>query len=224
MEVTSEVAAGDAAGNYVITYVHRLGRRGQQLVCHPDHHGSGHHSARFTFVPADYTVECSDEILMDNAGRRQLWRGDRGGVKEDTWQRHGQLRDHEPSPPRTMRTRRPPQTITVQDTSAPEFSFVPADVVVECTDAWPEDMALASDACGPVDIQVTTDTLPGFCGLLRLERTFTATDDAGNANTVVQTLTQVDTQGPVSDVEEGFVLLQNFSKIPFPARPTRAQR
>ncbi|MGB0179474.1 MAG: hypothetical protein ACPF8U_05390, partial [Flavobacteriales bacterium] len=77
------------------------------------------------------------------------------------------------------------------------FSFVSADAVVECTDAWPEDMALASDACGPVDIQVTTDTLPGFCGLLRLERTFTATDDAGNVNTVVQTLTQVDTQGPV---------------------------
>ena len=111
------------------------------------------------------------------------------------------------------------QTITVQDTSAPEFSFVPADAVVECTDAWPEDLALASDACGPIDILVTTDTLPVFCGLLLLERTFTATDDAGNVNTVVQTLTQVDTQGPVFvDLVEEVDLScsQNFNQIPIP--------
>ena len=28
------------------------------------------HPPEFTFVPADYTVECSDEMPMDDAGRR----------------------------------------------------------------------------------------------------------------------------------------------------------
>jgi len=112
------------------------------------------------------------------------------------------------------------QTITVQDTTAPEFTFVPGDQIVECTDAWPEDMAIASDECGPVTMEIVTDTLPGFCGLVILERTFTATDDAGNAAQVVQVLTQVDTQGPVFvDLVEEVDLScsQNFSQIPIPS-------
>ena len=224
MEVTSEVAAGDAAGNYVIT---------RTFIASDDAGNSSSATQtvtvqdttapEFTFVPADYTVECSDEILMDNA----LAADNCGEVTVEV--------SNETTPgnatgnyviTRTFtatddagNSSSATQTITVQDTSAPEFSFVPSDVVVECTDAWPEDMALASDACGPVDIQVTTDTLPGFCGLLRLERTFTATDDAGNVNTVVQTLTQVDTQGPVFvDLVEEVDLScsQNFNQIPIP--------
>ena len=39
----------------------------EQHVCHADHHGPGHHRPEFTFVPADYTVECSDEMPMDDA-------------------------------------------------------------------------------------------------------------------------------------------------------------
>ena len=224
MEVTSEVAAGDAAGNYVITRTFTASddagnsSSATQTITVQDTT-----APEFTFVPADYTVECSDEILMDNA----LAADNCGEVTVEV--------SNETTPgnatgnyviTRTFtatddagNSSTATQTITVQDTSAPEFSFVPADVVVECTDAWPEDMALASDACGPVDIQVTTDTLPGFCGLLRLERTFTATDDAGNVNTVVQTLTQVDTQGPVFvDLVEEVDLScsQNFNQIPIP--------
>ena len=39
------------------------------------------------------------------------------------------------------------QTITVQDTTAPEFTFVPADYTVECSDEMPMDDATASDNC-----------------------------------------------------------------------------
>ena len=35
------------------------------------------------------------------------------------------------------------QTITVQDTTAPEFTSVPADYTVECSDEMPMDDAMA---------------------------------------------------------------------------------
>ena len=41
------------------------------------------------------------------------------------------------------------QTITVEDTTAPEFTSVPADYTVECSD---EDDATASDNCSDVSI------------------------------------------------------------------------
>ena len=53
------------------------------------------------------------------------------------------------------------QTITVQDTTAPEFTFVPADYTVECSDEMPMDDATASDNCGEVTIEVSSETTAG---------------------------------------------------------------
>ena len=51
------------------------------------------------------------------------------------------------------------QTITVlQTTTAPEFTFVPADYTVECSDEMPMDDATASDNCGEVTIEVSSET------------------------------------------------------------------
>ena len=75
------------------------------------------------------------------------------------------------------------QTITVQDTTAPEFTFVPADYTVECSDEMPMDDATASDNCGEVTIEVSSETTPGdAAGNYVIVRTFTATDDAGNSS------------------------------------------
>ena len=76
------------------------------------------------------------------------------------------------------------QTITVQDTTAPELS-VPADYTAECSDGLVMDDATATDNCGEVSIEVSTRD--GDCWRLRrleqktITRTFTATDDCGNS-------------------------------------------
>ena len=68
IEVSSETTAGDAAGNYVIvrtfTATDDAGNSAsaQQTITVQDTT-----APEFTFVPADYTVECSDEMPMDDA-------------------------------------------------------------------------------------------------------------------------------------------------------------
>ena len=67
IEVSNETTAGDAAGNYTIVRTFCDGDAGNSssatqtiTVKTP--------APEFTFVPADYTVECSDEMPMDDAG------------------------------------------------------------------------------------------------------------------------------------------------------------
>ena len=88
------------------------------------------------------------------------------------------------------------QTITVQDTTAPEFTFVPADTTVECSDEMPMDDATASDNCGEVTIEGPANTAGDAAGNYVIVRTFTATDDAGNSSSATQTITLQDTTAP----------------------------
>jgi len=74
------------------------------------------------------------------------------------------------------------QTITVQDTTAPEFTSVPADYTVECSEDMPMEDATATDSCGDVTVTVENETTAGDAiGNYTITRTFTATDDAGKA-------------------------------------------
>ena len=187
IEVSSETTAGDAAGNYVIvrtfTATDDAGNSSSatQTITVQDTT-----APEFTFVPADYTVECSDEMPMDDATASdncgevtievssETTAGDAAGnyviVRTFT-----ATDDAGNSSSAT-------QTITVQDTTAPEFTFVPADYTVECSDEMPMDDATASDNCGEVTIEVSSETTAGdAAGNYVIVRTFTATDDAGNS-------------------------------------------
>ena len=74
------------------------------------------------------------------------------------------------------------QTITVEDTTAPEFTSIPADYTSECSDDLILDDASATDNCGEVTIEVSSETIAGdAAGNYTVVRTFTATDDAGNS-------------------------------------------
>ena len=70
------------------------------------------------------------------------------------------------------------QTITVEDTTAPEFTFVPADYTVECSDEMLMDDATASDTAEKSH-RGGQGNHRGRCRRqLRDRCTFTATDDA----------------------------------------------
>ena len=88
-------------------------------------------------------------------------------------------------------------TFTIEDTTMPEFTMVPANYTAECSDAHPLDMAEAEDICGVVDITVEADTtFAGCASNYVVQRTFTATDACGNQATAQQFITIQDTTAP----------------------------
>jgi gliding motility-associated-like protein len=94
------------------------------------------------------------------------------------------------------------QMITVQDLVPPMLTGIPADTLVLCH-AIPAPPATgtaiqASDNCDSnPTISFSTQTFAGACAdEYVIERTWTATDNCGNATTLTQVLTVVDTLGP----------------------------
>ena len=201
VEVSSETTAGDAAGNYVIVRTFTATDDAGNSASATDHHGQDTTAPEFTFVPADYTVECSDEMPMDDATAAdncgevtvevssETTAGDAAGnyVIVRTFTATDDAGNSASAS----------QTITVQDTTAPEFTFVPADYTVECSDEMPMDDATAADNCGEVTVEVSSETTAGdAAGNYVIVRTFTATDDAGNSASASQTITVQDTTAP----------------------------
>ena len=90
------------------------------------------------------------------------------------------------------------QVVTVEDTQAPSFASVPAEVTIECSDALPTDMATATDNCDDAaDVSVRERTEPGACAdAYTVIRVFTATDNCGNTATAEQRVNVRDTQAP----------------------------
>ena len=95
----------------------------------------------FTSVPADYTVECSGDIVLsndatatDNCGSVTLEVADEtiAGNATGNYTIVRTFTATDDCGNSTSAT----QTITVQDTTAPEFTFVPADYTVECPMNW----------------------------------------------------------------------------------------
>ena len=93
------------------------------------------------------------------------------------------------------------------DTEAPAFTYVPADVTQSCADAWPSEMATAVDGgCIPeVSVVVEESVEDADCGYL-LTRTFTATDAWGNQSTAVQLVSLEDNEAPVAVAQEDLVV------------------
>ena len=93
------------------------------------------------------------------------------------------------------------QTITVIDTTAPVFSFIPADLELDCADEMPSDEALgyatATDECSDVSITLNEVITNGDCPLSYVrERIFTVEDGCGNAMSATQLITVTDITAP----------------------------
>ncbi|MFM1931955.1 MAG: hypothetical protein RL226_1258, partial [Bacteroidota bacterium] len=89
------------------------------------------------------------------------------------------------------------QTITVVDTTAPVFTYVPADAAVSCNEIPPVEMAMAMDNCtvAPV-ITLIEEVVTGGCPY-EIHRIFIATDDCGNESTAVQVISVIDNEAPM---------------------------
>ena len=155
----------------------------------------------FVSVPADYTLECSEGLVFDDA----VATDNCGEVTIDVTSET--IAGNATGNYTVVRTfvatdecgnsSEAVQTITVEDTTAPVFDFVPADYTAECSDELVLEDAAASDNCNGAAIEVSTEIIEGSAtGNYTFVRTFTATDDAGNSASATQTITVEDTTAP----------------------------
>jgi HYR domain len=100
------------------------------------------------------------------------------------------------------------QLITVRDTTRPSLAC-PANVVLECpadTTTNNTGVATALDACGAVALTYSDIVSNSCAGTKTIWRTWTATDDCGNATNRVQTITVRDSTPPALAVPIDVVL------------------
>ncbi len=92
------------------------------------------------------------------------------------------------------------QILTFEDKTPPYFTVVLDHKIINCNDLIIFDKATVQDACGGVYLNYQEQILPGTCGgNYNVVRTWTATDECGNANSSNQIITVKDVQKPVFD-------------------------
>ena len=153
----------------------------------------------FTSVPADYTVECSDEMPMDDATASDNCSDVSITVESET------IAGDAAGNYTIVRTFTATDAVATALLRARRsrlktrrlLSEHPADYTAECSDELIDD-ATATDNCGEVTIEVSSETPQATAGSYTVTRTFTATDDAGNSSSATQTITVEDTTAPES--------------------------
>ncbi len=111
------------------------------------------------------------------------------------------------------------QKVVVQDTKAPVFTSVPANVTIQCNATVPgQGNVAASDNCdSKVDISFKDSNVPGSCpGNYTINRIYTAIDDCGNTSTATQKITVEDTTPPVLGVIPADITIQCDVTVPSP--------
>jgi hypothetical protein len=106
------------------------------------------------------------------------------------------------------------QVLTVVDTTDPFIVSAPANVTIECDQPEPTEQPEFDDNC---DDELEVIAISGInnvteCGYT-IERTWTAIDNCGNAVSVSQTITVVDTTAPVLDEAPADITV-NCTEIP----------
>ena len=205
VEYVNEYSLTDALGNYTVTRTFTATddagnfSTAVQVVTVEDT------TAPVLTIPEDYTVECSDEIVLDEASATDncgeimidLVEVVTPGNATGNYVIVRTFTATDDAGNATTLT----QTITVQDTTSPDFLTVPADLTIECSaeelEAVLSENATAGDLCGPVVVEYVNEfSLTDALGNYTVTRTFTATDDAGNFSTAVQVVTVEDTTAP----------------------------
>jgi len=161
-------------------------------------------------VPSDYTSECSNDLVYNDASATDNCGTTAISVVESTIPGNAAgnytvVRTFTATDDAGNATTLA-QTITVEDTTAPELT-IPGNFVVECSDAITLDQGTATDNCGAVTVSVSDETIAGSSsGTYLIVRTHTASDDAGNSSSSVQTITVIDTTAPELSVPSDYTV------------------
>lgn len=154
----------------------------------------------FTFVPEDVEISCSEGSSLDDL--------ELATATDDCM---GVIVTYEDTPnssncgsgiTRTFtaidacgNTVTATQQITFVDNEAPVFTFVPADITVNCGEEYELPNPVATDNCGAVTI-TSTDIFGGSCAG-GFQRVYTATDACGNSTTATVNVNIIDNTPPV---------------------------
>ncbi|NNE26634.1 MAG: HYR domain-containing protein, partial [Saprospiraceae bacterium] len=113
--------------------------------------------------------------------------------------------------------------VTVNDTEAPNI-ICPPDVTLECgqsTDPANTGTAIGTDNCPGVTVSTSDNIIPGACtNEFIIERTWTATDGAGNTNSCVQNIQVIDNQAPTPPAAPADLTLQCGDDVSAPVALT----
>ncbi|MEL6924213.1 MAG: hypothetical protein AAFO94_09210, partial [Bacteroidota bacterium] len=158
----------------------------------------------FTSIPADKTIACGEDPGFGTATAFDDCSGDAINItNNDIGSANacsgGTLTRVFVATDACGRVATAEQVVTVlPDDTAPEFTFVPPSGTFECGDEALSGNAMASDDCGSVNVSFSDSKDIDPCVGGSFVRTFTATDDCGNATTATQMINQLpDTQVPV---------------------------
>jgi hypothetical protein len=160
-------------------------------------------------IPADYLAECDQELAFEGGYAYDVCGGEiEVLVSEETvagnCPQNYQIIRSFTATDACGNAASGVQTITVTDTTAPEFDYQnsTAGLEIECDEVIPYVEPLASDNCGEVTFSYEDmDYLSDGCYSIVL-RVFTATDECSNSSEYFQYITIVDTTAPVFEAFE----------------------
>jgi hypothetical protein len=161
-------------------------------------------TAPMLYIPADYTAECSDELVYDDATATDNCSSytisvEVANVAGNCPNNYYITRTFVATDACGNASLPQTQTITVQDTTDPTFNQDQAfDYTYECDEIIPVVQPVATDNCSEVIVYSYTDTLEwGNTCYYGFNRVWTATDECGNSSTFWQNIYIQDTTGPV---------------------------
>jgi hypothetical protein len=163
-------------------------------------------------VEADYTVECPEELVWSNPSASDACDAQPGLSHNDDYNLDncglGTVTRTWTATDCAGNSSQASQTITIADTTPPVISGVGSGQLIEC----PEDIVFSEPT-----VSDTCDSAPSLtyedkddrdeCGLGEIQRTWTATDCAGNTSTATQTIKIQDTTAPeINGVGDDFTV------------------
>gem|GEM_PF-3351609 len=155
-------------------------------------------------VEASYTIECPEELVWSNPSASDTCDSQPYLNYEDDDKRDdcglGDITRTWTATDCAGNSSTASQTITIVDTTAPVISGVGSGMLIECPELPEFSQPTVSDTCDSAPTLTYEDKDDrDECGLGEIQRTWTATDCAGNVSTATQTIKVEDNVAPVID-------------------------